>query len=162
MLKLLALSLALLISVGIKESGGSQHRWRYAPPPCTYRACQVSSWSKWSHCTHQCGTSGTQTRTREKTVVESCGGLCPYVLSETRACNRNNCQNSGTPTSQGCSCKPGYRGTCCEIGKLEKYVYKTHRKSLHTCKSMGVYYKGNCNKRLECIVICGCAKFYIS
>lgn len=89
-----------------------------SPPPCSPRACQVSSWSTWSPCTHQCGTSGTQTRTRTKTVVEACGGSCPHT-SEMRSCNRDKCQNSGTLTSNGCSCLPGYNGTCCEIGKLK-------------------------------------------
>jgi len=88
------------------------------PPPCSPQSCQVSFWSRWSQCTHQCGTDGTQTRTRRKTVSESCGGSCPHT-SEMRSCNRNNCQNSGTPAGNGCSCLPGYSGTCCEIGTLK-------------------------------------------
>lgn len=127
MLKLLAFTIALLVFVGVTESG----RRRYSR--CSPRYCQVSSWSHWSQCTHQCGTSGTKTRKRKKTVAESCGGSCQFALSETRSCNTDNCQNSGTPTSQGCFCKPGYRGTCCEIGKLKNYIVcKTHTKSLHT------------------------------
>ena len=123
MLKLLAFGLVLILFVGISESGG----WRYSP--CSPRSCQVSSWSHWSQCSHQCGTSGTQRRTRKKTVAESCGGSCSFALLETRSCNTDNCQNSGTPTSQGCSCIPGYRGTCCEKGKLKKisFVKHTHK-----------------------------------
>lgn len=123
MLELLAFALALLTFVGITESGGYWRRRTYATPPCTPRACQVSFWSKWSHCTQQCGTSGIQSRWRKKTVVESCGGSCSNVLSETRSCNTDSCHNSGTPTIYGCSCRQGYRGTCCEIGKLKRYIY---------------------------------------
>lgn len=147
-LNLLAFSIALLVSVGITESGRNRY-W-----PCSPRSCQVSYWSHWSHCSHQCGTSGTQTRKRIKTVAESCGGSCSFALSETRPCNTDNCQNSGTPTSQGCSCKPGYRGTCCEEGKLKIHIVcKTRKKFLHI--SIVVYHEGVCKKRFECIVICG-------
>ena len=86
-----------------------------SPPPCRPRVCQVSFWSRWSPCSHQCGTSGTQTRARTVTAAATCGRPCPH-LSEMRLCNTDNCQNSGTPTSNGCSCPPGYNGTCCEIG----------------------------------------------
>ncbi len=105
--------LLLLVFVSYTQSWGRRRR----SPPCSPRPCQVSSWSTWSPCSHQCGTSGTQTRARTKTVVEACGGSCPYHLSVTRSCNTDKCQNSGTPTSNGCSCPPGYNGTCCEIGK---------------------------------------------
>ena len=117
MLKLLALALVFVVFAGTTESGRS---WRYSP--CIPRSCQVSSWSHWSHCSHVCGTSGTQTRKRIKTVAESCGGSCSFAFTETRSCNTDNCQNSGTPTSQGCSCKTGYRGTCCEKGTLKNYI----------------------------------------
>ena len=80
--------------------------------------CRVGSWTGWGSCSHQCGTSGTQTRTRQQTQAAYCGGSCPYSLSETRACNRGNCQNGGTPYSSGCSCRSGYRGTCCEYGEF--------------------------------------------
>ena len=115
MLKLLAFSFVIVVFAGITESGRRQY-W-----PCSRRSCQVSPWSHWGQCSHQCGTSGTQTRKRKKTIAESCGGSCLFTLSETRPCNTDNCQNSGTSTSQGCSCKPGYRGTCCEKGKLKLY-----------------------------------------
>ena len=80
--------------------------------------CRVGSWTGWSSCSHQCGTSGTQTRTRQQTQAAYCGGSCLYNLSETRACNRGNCENGGTPYSSGCSCRSGYRGTCCEYGEF--------------------------------------------
>jgi len=107
--------------------------------PCSPRVCQVSSWSAWSPCTHLCGTTGTQTRARTVAVTATCGGSCPH-LSEIRSCNRDNCQNSGTPSRNGCSCPPGYVGTCCEIGKLKKKksASKTHTKSLHTCTQVSV------------------------
>ena len=87
------------------------------PPPCNPVNCQVGSWSIWSSCSHRCGTSGTQTRTRRKTSSEECGGECPYSLKVTQACNRGICQNGGTPNSGGCSCRLGYGGTCCEKGE---------------------------------------------
>ena len=117
-LKLLAFTIALLSFAGTTECG------RRRNSRCSPRSCRVSSWSRWSQCSHRCGTSGTQTRKRKKTVAESCGGSCSFALSETRSCNTDNCQNSGTPTSQGCSCRPGYRGTCCEKGKLRNYIEK--------------------------------------
>ena len=93
-----------------------RRRRRRAPPPCSSRNCVVSGWSSWGGCSHQCGTSGTQRRTRSKTSPAACGGSCPYHLTETRACNRNSCKNGGTPHSRGCSCRAGYKGTCCEGG----------------------------------------------
>ena len=85
---------------------------------CRAVNCGVGSWTSWSSCSRQCGTSGEQTRTRQLVRAASCGGSCPYKLRETRACNRNRCQNSGTPHSSGCSCRSGYRGTCCEYGEF--------------------------------------------
>ena len=88
------------------------------PPPCSPVNCLVSSWTSWSSCSHQCGTSGTQRRTRWKTQTASCGGTeCFYSPQQTRACNRDTCQNGGTPRSSGCSCRPGYWGTCCDQGE---------------------------------------------
>ncbi len=89
---------------------------RRSPPPCRAVNCRVGSWTSWSSCSHQCGSSGTQVRTRQQLQAASCGGTCPYNLRETRACNRDNCQNGGTPHSSGCSCRAGYGGTCCEQG----------------------------------------------
>ena len=97
--------------------GRRRRRRRAAPPPCSAVDCLVSSWTSWSSCSHQCGTSGTQTRTRRLTRAASCGGRCPYSLRQTRACNRDTCQNGGTPHSRGCSCRPGYGGPCCDQGE---------------------------------------------
>ena len=94
-----------------------RRRRRRSPPPCSAVNCQVGSWTSWSSCSHQCGTRGTQSRTRQQVQAASCGGTCPYHLRETRACNRDNCRNGGTPHSSGCSCRAGYRGTCCEQGE---------------------------------------------
>ena len=93
-----------------------RRRRRRSPPPCRPVNCAVSGWSSWSGCTHQCGSAGTQTRRRTKSRGESCGGNCPYQLSETRACNRDACKNGGTPISGRCSCTSAWRGTCCETG----------------------------------------------
>ena len=94
-----------------------RRRRRRSPPSCSAVNCQVGSWTSWSACSHQCGTSGTQERTRQQTQAASCGGTCPYSLRETQACNRDSCQNGGTPHSSGCSCRTGYGGTCCEQGE---------------------------------------------
>lgn len=128
--KLFAVTLILTVFIRDTESWWQRRRGS-SPPPCSPRACQVSSWSTWSTCTHQCGTSGKQERVRTVTVAATCAGSCSH-LSEIRSCNTDNCQNSGTPTSKGCSCLPGYFGTCCEIGKLKK-THAKHTKSLHSC-----------------------------
>ncbi|XP_020602178.1 neurogenic locus Notch protein-like, partial [Orbicella faveolata] len=111
--KFLAVTLLLLALARNTESWRRRRR-RRSPPPCPTRNCLVGSWSSWGACSRQCGTSGTQSRWRSKAVVETCGGTCHYPLNQNRACNRDACKNSGTPHSSGCSCRPGYRGTCCE------------------------------------------------
>ena len=103
----------LFLQLQFSESWRRRRRRRR----CQAVSCQVSSWSPWSGCSHACGTTGVQTRARSKTRTESCGGTCPYHLSESRPCNRNACKNGGSPTSGRCSCTPGWTGTCCEIGK---------------------------------------------
>ena len=113
---LLVFCLVVIFCTRNIESWRRRRRRRRAPPPCSARDCVVSQWGSWGSCSHQCGTSGVQRRSRSQTSAAVCGGTCPYHLSETRACNRNNCQNGGTPHSSGCSCRAGYRGTCCEGG----------------------------------------------
>jgi len=110
----LAMCLLYLLT---EASAWRRRRRRRSPPPCSAVNCQVGSWTSWSSCSHQCGTSGTQSRTRQQVQAASCGGTCPYNLRETRACNRDSCRNGGTPHSSGCSCRAGYRGTCCEQGE---------------------------------------------
>ena len=117
-LALVFLLLVFVLEVDSRGRIGRQRRIRVSPP-CRPRACKVSSWSEWSPCTHQCGKSGIQKRTRKRTVLESCGGSCPFVFKEIRSCNRVNCQNSETPTGKGCSCLPRYNGMCCKIDKLK-------------------------------------------
>ena len=104
----------LLLIVGTSISWRRRRRRRRCAPV----NCRVGSWTSWSFCSHQCGTSGTQTRTRRQTQAAYCGGSCPYSLRETRACNRYNCRNGGTSHRSGCSCRSGYRGTCCEYGEF--------------------------------------------
>lgn len=94
-----------------------RRRRRRSPPPCEPVDCQVGSWTSWSSCSHQCGTSGVQHRTRTVTQAASCGGSCPYSMDQTDTCNRDGCQYGGTPHSSGCSCRTGYGGTCCGQGK---------------------------------------------
>ena len=119
-----------------------RRRRRRSPPPCSARDCVVSQWGSWSGCTHRCGNSGTQTRRRTQTSPAACGGRCPYVFDETRACNRNSCQNGGTPRSGHCACRPGYRGTCCELGKFVLQNCRMHRTCFDPVKSeTGCFHK---------------------
>jgi len=99
-----------------RRRSGSRSR-RRSGPSCRAEYCRVGSWTSWSSCSHQCGTSGEQTRTRQLLQAASCGGFCSYNMYESRACNRDNCQNGGTPHRGGCSCRAGYGGTCCDQGE---------------------------------------------
>ncbi len=103
---------------------------RRTPAPCTLQDCTVSSWSSWNSCSYPCGNNGVQSRSRSIVTHPSCGGKpCP-TLSETRACNRDNCLNQGTPHSTGCHCRPGYTGNCCQNGKLNSKSLQNHKSSL--------------------------------
>lgn len=64
--------------------------WSRRRRSCSAVRCQVSNWSSWSSCTRSCN-GGIRTRTRRKTVTESCGGSCPYHLSNTMNCNTQCC-----------------------------------------------------------------------
>ena len=97
-----------------------RRRRRSSPPPCSAINCKVGSWTSWSSCSRQCGTSGSQTRTRQKLQAAQCGGTCPYKLQETQACNRGNCKHGGTPNNAGCSCRLGYGGRCCQQGEVNE------------------------------------------
>lgn len=101
---------ALLLIMEANYFFWRRRRRRRSSPPCSAVNCLVDSWTSWSSCSHQCGTSGTRERTRQQTRVASCGGTCPYELRQTEACNRDSCQNGGTPHSSGCSCRTGYGG----------------------------------------------------
>ena len=119
---LIAISFLLLIAETNTIFWRRRRRRRRSPPPCSPVNCQVGSWTSWGSCSHQCGTSGTQRRTRQQTQEASCGGSCHYGLSETQACNRNSCDNGGTPYSGGCSCRAGYGGTCCDQGESKRRI----------------------------------------
>ena len=94
-------------------------RRRRSTPTCSSSDCQVGSWSSWGSCSYPCGTSGTRWRSRSKTRSESCGGSCPYQLSESQVCNRYKCNppNSVGSHSTGCYCRAGFAGTCCGSGE---------------------------------------------
>ena len=62
-----------------------RRRWR-----CLVVQCKVGNWGAWNACSLSCG-GGTTTRTRRITVAESCGGRCPYHLTETTICNTKCC-----------------------------------------------------------------------
>ena len=131
--------LICLFYVLARTNAWRRRRRRRAPPPCSAVNCQVGSWTSWSSCSRQCGTSGTQARTRPLQVAASCGGTCHYNLLETQACNRDNCQNGGTSHSGGCSCRVGYGGTCCEHGESKhtnKYLYYVTLRKQKKCTQL--------------------------
>ena len=116
---LFVLCIAILFT---EASGWFWNRRRRSPPrrpPCRPKNCQVSSWSRFRSCSYPCGTSGTQMRSRSITDTQSCGGRCPFRLTESRRCNRNKCntRNSVGSHSTGCYCRAGFTGTCCGSGE---------------------------------------------
>ena len=52
--------------------------------------CQWGVWGEYSKCSKTCG-GGKQSRTRSKTVVESNGGICSDLPTETITCNTQKC-----------------------------------------------------------------------
>lgn len=118
--------LSLVVLIIIHEPAAAwffgRRRRRRSPPPCNPIDCQVSLWSDWLACSHRCGNSGTQMRTRSRTQMEQCGGICNYYFSEIQACNRDECQD-GWPSDGYCACDVGYQGTCCENGEYSVIVY---------------------------------------
>ena len=83
---------ALLLALGtiVLVFTPSNAWWRRRRRSCSAVHCRVGSWSAWSTCSRTCA-SGLTTRTRRKTVTESCGGGCAYHLKETKSCNTNCC-----------------------------------------------------------------------
>ena len=110
----ITICILLLLTLTNSVWDSRRRRRRRSRPICSSVNCQVGGWTSWSSCSHRCGTSGIQQRTRQQTVAASCGGTCPYHFHERMACNRDSCRNGGSPYSSGCSCRLGYRGTCCE------------------------------------------------
>ncbi|XP_031570149.1 cadherin EGF LAG seven-pass G-type receptor 1-like isoform X2 [Actinia tenebrosa] len=107
----LLLVVAFCLQVCQVDSWLSRRRRRRNPIPPPQN-CQVSSWESWSQCSNFCDT-GTQSRTRYKTVTESWGGSCPYDLQETRSCGsyKNGCSGPGSncnPSNGNCYCSSGY------------------------------------------------------
>ena len=88
--------------------------------PCAgSRDCSVSSWSGWGSCSWPCGLSGVKRRSRYVTISAVKCGNCPYSLRQTATCNREawRCLHGSTRNSRGCTCRPGWTGTCCGTGK---------------------------------------------
>ena len=82
------MTISLLLLLTLSNSWWSRRR-RRRRRSCSSVNCQVGGWTSWSSCSHQCGTSGTQARTRQQTRAASCGGTRPYHLREMHvACNR--------------------------------------------------------------------------
>lgn len=102
--------------------------------------CQLSSWSEWSHCTTDCGVGGLQTRTRQRTIYERCGGSCSggSDLKMERSCPRKTCFNGGSLMGGACSCKEGYTGYCCEksnYGQKKRHNYVEIKRSTFPIKA---------------------------
>lgn len=126
-------NLQVLLSVGfliiIHESSADGwwlwvRRRRRRSPPLIVRNCQVGQWSYWSACSHRCGNSGSQWRSRSKTVSELNGGKCNFHLSETQPCNKDVCRQNGATNENGycVSCKAGFEGTCCGKGAYLQFT----------------------------------------
>ena len=151
----------LFLEVQFSECWRRRRRRRRCQPA----SCQISTWSLWNGCSHACGTTGVQTRTRYKTRTESCGGTCLYPLSEYRACNRNACKNGGSPTTGRCSCTPGWTGTCCEIDKNECVNNPCQHTCINvpgsfTCQCHSCYTKLGVNCQLrQCKIGGGCFRY---
>lgn len=94
----------------------------------TAEICQLSSWSQWSACTVvTCESSGIQTSSRHKIREEKCGGSCTATFRKTKSCiqSRLPCFNGGTyKQNEGCVCKQGYNGECCEKSQKSEGLYE--------------------------------------
>lgn len=121
--KTILFALCIVMLFTQTNSWSRRRRRRRSPPPCTPRDCTVSGWS-YGSCSYPCGTSGIKWRRRRVITSQSCGGRCPYRLSEPIPCNRGDCANYGTPHSTGCRCRQGFTGTCCEHGKCISRVFQ--------------------------------------
>ena len=55
--------------------------------------CQWAGWNQYTACSKTCG-SGTQSRSRTKTVTEQYDGTCIGLSSKTRSCNTQNCPSN--------------------------------------------------------------------
>ena len=115
--------LVLLLVISDRAQGWRRRRRRR----CPVANCVVSHWSSWSACTVVCGSAGGQWRSRYVVRGASCGGSCPYTLSQYQGCNRW-CYNGGTLQQTWCSCKSGYSGQCCRGGKHLKGSRSLSRK----------------------------------
>ncbi|XP_033095732.1 uromodulin-like [Anneissia japonica] len=105
------LILSLILLMGFVVDGGFRVR-RRRRRGCSRVNCSWSSWSSWSSCSIECGTGGSQTRTRSISRAASCGGsACSGSSSQTISCS-GSCPR-GTPIPGGCECPFPYTGTCC-------------------------------------------------
>lgn len=58
---------------------------------CIPEDCVVSEWSLWKDCSQTCGESGVRSRKRVVFRDATCGGKCPYNVTETEPCNVRCC-----------------------------------------------------------------------
>ena len=95
-----------------------RRRRRSSPPPrCHPQDCSYG-WSSWSSCSCPCGDSCTRTRRVWIDPEENNCGSCPHKKgdSQKERCNTNACENAYFALPEGCYCRPGWKGTCCENG----------------------------------------------
>ena len=59
------MTICLLLLLTLSNSWWGRRR-RRRRRSCSSVNCQVGGWTSWSSCSHQCGTSGTQARTRQQ------------------------------------------------------------------------------------------------
>ena len=110
---------------GTCTSGGCQS--------CTPVNCVWGDWGEWTPAvsTKTCGESFTQTRTRSKTTVESCGGTCSGNATQTQSAE-------GTQCSQGSGCHYGSCVTCeGDGGETVWGTYEPYYGTTYTIYNMG-------------------------
>lgn len=110
--------LLAVLFVGSRAWWGGRRRRRSSPPPrCHPQDCSYS-WSSWSWCSCDCGYSCTKTRDVSIDFKANSCGKCRYKVgdSQTEPCNRDACKNAYYPLSEGCRCRSGWEGTCCQYG----------------------------------------------
>lgn len=111
---------ALCLAIHFISSAAWWNRRRRSqspPPRCVPRPCSVT-WTSWSSCSCPCGYGCTKTRHRRITTPANSCGSCPYLSSDTKPCNTDSSLcNYGVQRFYGCSCRQGWKGTCCQNGE---------------------------------------------
>ena len=80
------LFLTLIVFAVVVTPSNAWRRRRRRRWSCLPVQCKVGNWEAWTSCSKSCS-GGSTTRTREITLMQSCGGNCPHHLKETKICN---------------------------------------------------------------------------